>query len=154
MNRYLVGVALLAFVLLPAASVGAQEHGITPEQMKWMPAPPALPKGAQIAVLAGDPSKEGPYVYRLKAPAGYKVPPHTHPQDENATVISGTFKLGMGATMEEKNTQTLKAGGFFNMPKGMQHSGMFAEETIVQFHGIGPQNIIYVNPADDPRKSN
>jgi quercetin dioxygenase-like cupin family protein len=105
-------------------------------------------------VLAGDPSKEGPYVFRLKAPAGYKVPPHTHPQDENATVISGTFKLGMGATMEEKNTQTLKAGGFFNMPKGMQHSAMFAEETIVQFHGIGPQNIIYVNPADDPRKSN
>ena len=71
MNWYLVGVALLAFVLLPAASVGAQEHGITPEQMKWMPAPPAFPKGAQIAVLAGDPSKEGQYVFRLKAPAGY-----------------------------------------------------------------------------------
>lgn len=151
MNRCLVGVALLAFVLLPAASVGAQVLCLSPEQTKWMPAPPSYPKGAQIAVLVGDPSKEGPYVLRLKVPAGYKVPPHTHPQDENATVISGTLKLGIGGDLEEKNTQTLKAGGFFNMPKGMTHAAMFPEETIVQFHGIGPQNIIYVNPADDPR---
>jgi anti-sigma factor ChrR (cupin superfamily) len=90
----------------------------------------------------------------LKAPAGYKVPPHTHPNDENVTVISGTFNIGMGGTFDEKNGQALKVGGFVHMPKGMQHFAWSTDETIIQLHGMGPQGIIYVNPADDPRKSN
>jgi hypothetical protein len=36
----------------------------------------------------------------------------------------------------------------------MQHYAWFTEDTIVQLHGMGPQSIIYVNPTDDPRKSN
>ena len=139
-------------LIFPAA---AEDHVlISADQLKWVPAPPSFPKGAQVAVLAGDPSKEGLYVIRLKTPAGYKVPPHTHPHDENLTVISGTFNLGKGPTLDEKAVHTLKAGGFMKMPKGMQHSAWFSEESIVQIHGMGPQGIIYVNPADDPRKSN
>ena len=30
----------------------------------------------------------------------------------------------------------------------------FTEDFIIQIHGTGPQGIAYVNPADDPRKSN
>src|SRR5258706_2444648 len=33
----------------------------TPGTTKWGPAPPLLPAGAQIAVLAGDPGKAAPY---------------------------------------------------------------------------------------------
>ena len=29
-----------------------------PDNLKWAAAPPAFPKGAQIAVLSGDPSKD------------------------------------------------------------------------------------------------
>jgi hypothetical protein len=36
--------------------------------------------------------------------------------------------------------------------KGMTHYAFFPEETVIQLHGIGPQGITYVNPADDPRK--
>jgi len=39
-------------------------------------------------------------------------------------------------------------------PEGMQHFAWFTEESIIQLHGMGPQDITYVNPADDPRKSN
>jgi quercetin dioxygenase-like cupin family protein len=145
---FLVGV-------LPLSATAADEHlVVSPDNLKWSAAPPAFPKGAQIAVLSGDPSKEGLYVVRLKLPAGYKVPAHTHPNDENITVISGTFNIGMGDKLDEKKGDALKAGGFFHAPKGMQHYAWFTEDAIVQLHGMGPQGIIYVNPADDPRKSN
>jgi quercetin dioxygenase-like cupin family protein len=104
--------------------------------------------------VSGDPTKEGLYVLRLKVPSGYKVPPHVHPQDENITVISGTFNIGMGATFDDKKGSAVKAGGFAKAPKGMQHYAYFTEDTIIQIHGLGPQGITYVNPNDDPRKSN
>ena len=151
-------VLLTTLLLVSAASISAiaaDDHiAVSVDQLKWGPAPPAFPKGAQISVLAGDPTKEGLYVIRLKLPAGYKVPPHTHPNDENVTVITGTFNIGTGSTFDEKNGKALKAGGFVHMPKGMQHFAWFTEETTIQLHGMGPQGIIYVNPADDPRKSN
>jgi quercetin dioxygenase-like cupin family protein len=152
-------IVLLTTLLLvgaaPVSAIAADDHiAVSADQLKWGPAPPAFPKGAQISVLAGDLTKEGLYVIRLKLPAGYKVPPHTHPNDENVTVISGTFNIGMGSTLDEKNGKALAAGGFVHMPNGMQHFAWFTEETIIQLHGMGPQGIIYVNPADDPRKSN
>src|SRR5689334_15934045 len=69
---------------------------VRPADIKWGPAPPGLPAGAQIAVLSGDPGKAGPYVLRAKLPDGYKIPPHWHPTDENVTVLKGTFVAGKG----------------------------------------------------------
>ena len=34
---------------------------VTPDKINWKPAPAGLPPGAQIAVLAGDPTSEGPF---------------------------------------------------------------------------------------------
>jgi quercetin dioxygenase-like cupin family protein len=154
-NRISLIGGLFLIGVLPLPATAADEHVVvSPDNLKWGAAPPAFPKGAQIAVLSGDPSMEGLYVVRLKLPAGYKVPPHTHPNDENITVISGTFNIGMGDKLDEKKGDALKAGGFARAPKGMQHYAWFTEDTIVQLHGMGPQSIIYVNPADDPRKSN
>jgi len=114
-------------------------------------ASPALPKGAQQAIVVGDPAKEGGYVVRSKLPAGYKVPPHTHPNDENVTVISGTFYIGFGDKFDESKGQAVKAGGFVQAPKGVQHFAWVTEETVIQLHGVGPGGITYVNSADDPR---
>ena len=155
MKRVSLIAPLSLIILFPFPATAADNHAVvSPDQLKWAPAPPAFPKGAQMAVLSGDPSKEGLYVVRVKVPAGYKVPPHTHPNDENVTVISGTFNIGMGGTFNDKNGSALKAGGFAFAPKGMQHYAWFTEDSIIQLHGMGPQGIIYVNPADDPRKGN
>jgi anti-sigma factor ChrR (cupin superfamily) len=115
-------IASTAFFLLVSAgavsAIAADDHiTVSADQLEWGPAPPAFPKGAQISVLSGDPTKEGLYVIRLKVPAGYKVPPHTHPNDENITVISGTFNIGMGGTFDEKNGTALKAGGLCTCPR-------------------------------------
>jgi quercetin dioxygenase-like cupin family protein len=122
------------------------------DKIKWQEGPPSLPKGALIAVLEGDPSKEGPFVFRVKVPDGYRVPPHTHPKTERVTVISGTFNIGMGDKFDQKATKVMTAGSYGHWPPGMKHFVWAKGETVLQFHGMGPWSLQYVNPADDPRK--
>ena len=136
----------------PKTSAGAAVHeAMTPADLKWSAAPPSLPKGAQMAVLAGDPTKEGLFTVRLKTPAGYKIPLHTHPMDEIVTVISGNCAFTMGSASAAP--KILPAGGFVVMPAGMQHSAAMEGEAIVQVTAQGPFVINYVNPADDPQKA-
>ena len=104
--RKTVLAATLVLVSLPFGALAMDEHAaMQPDALKWGPAPPALPPGAQLAVLSGDPGKNGLYVVRVKLPAGYKVPPHTHPTDETVTVISGTFHIGMGDSLDTKKAR-------------------------------------------------
>jgi quercetin dioxygenase-like cupin family protein len=124
-----------------------------PERIEWKPGPPSLPPGAKMAVLEGDPTKEGPFVMRLQAPDGYHIPPHTHPKTERVTVISGTLLLAMGDNLDRSAAKTLPAGTYGFWPAGMKHTGWFDGATIIQIHGIGPWQINYVNPADDPRNA-
>jgi quercetin dioxygenase-like cupin family protein len=121
--------------------------------IKWGAAPPTLPKGAQIAVLAGDPSKDGPYVLRLKLPDRYVIPAHHHPTTENVTVVSGTFYAGMGDKVDQAKAAAFKPGGFASLPANMNHFAWASGETVVQVHGNGPFAIVYANPADDPAKA-
>jgi hypothetical protein len=131
----------------------ADEMALFPaDEVKWQEGPASLPKGALIAVLEGDPAREGPFVFRLKLPDGYRVPPHTHPKTERVTVLSGTFNIGMGDKFDEKATRPMPAGTFGYWPAGMKHFVWAKGETVLQFHGTGPWSIEYVNADDDPRK--
>jgi quercetin dioxygenase-like cupin family protein len=132
---------------------GDKNHVVVrPDDVKWLPAPPGLPAGAQVAVLTGNPTKAEPYVLRVKLPDGYKVPPHWHPTDENVTVIKGTLMVGKGEKFSAGASEALPAGSFARMPTGMRHFAWTKGDTILQVHGVGPFEIIYVNAADDPRK--
>jgi quercetin dioxygenase-like cupin family protein len=113
------------------ATAAAEHKSFAPDQIQWGAAPPGLPAGAQMAVLDGNPEKKGSFTVRLKMPAGYKVPPHTHPTTERVTVISGSGHLGMGATFDEAAGQSLPPGGFVVLPAGMQHFAWATEETIL-----------------------
>jgi hypothetical protein len=117
--------------------------------IKWNPAPPDLPKGAEMAVLHGDPSKKAPFTLRLKMPAGFKIPPHWHSNDEQLTIIAGTLILHMGDTMEAPPIN-ITGGGFHFLPGKMHHAAEAKGETVVQLDGSGPFDIHYLNPADNP----
>jgi hypothetical protein len=39
------------------------------------------------------------------------------------------------------------------MPQGVRHFAWAKGETVIQVSGIGPFEVNYVNPADDPRKA-
>jgi anti-sigma factor ChrR (cupin superfamily) len=144
----------LALLLAGSATAFAQEMRmpLNADEVKWSPAPNVLPAGAQIAVISGDPSKDGPYVIRLKMPANYKVAAHNHPTTEYVTVLSGDFHVGMGDKLDAQKGQLLRAGGFAEAPAKMNHYAWVTSETIVQVHGNGPFAITYVDPADDPSK--
>ena len=118
--------------------------------LKWGPAPPAFPAGAQMAVLSGDPGKAGTFVIRLMMPAGYKIPAHHHPTDEYLTVISGDFSLGMGDKLDETKGDHLTNGGFAEVPAQMNHFAWTMSGAVVQVSADGPFAMTYVNPADDP----
>ena len=150
--RRIVPVVLMLTALV-ALPVRADEHAHTvalPDTLKW--AEPAPLPGALLAVVQGDPSKEGLFVYRLKVPAGYKVPPHLHKASENVTVLSGVFFVGAGEKFDQGAGQELPVGGFVSIPPNHPHFAWAGnQETIVQVHGMGPTDLRFVNPADDPR---
>ena len=132
---------------------GPAEHVvIMPDKIEWQDAK-MLPAGAKLAVLDGDPAKEGFFTIRAKLPAGYRIPPHWHPGVERVTVLSGTFHIGAGERIDEKTAAKLPAGAYTAMPKGMRHFAYVDGETEIQISSMGPWGITYVNPADDPRKA-
>lgn len=124
-----------------------------PAEIQWKDGPPSLPTGAKFAVLEGDPSKDGMFVMRIKLPAGFHIPAHTHPKPERVTVIQGTFKLAMGEKLKPADAHVLPVGSYGVWPAGMIHAAWSEGESIVQVHGMGPWAINYVNPADDPRNA-
>ena len=147
-------IATLILAALPAASLAMDEiTGKQPDALKWGAPPPMLPPGSELAVVAGDPTKNEAYVMRLRTPANYMLPAHTHPADSNITVLSGAYHIGKGAKLDPSKGETLGPGAFINMTKGIQHYAWTPTPTVVQFHGMGPFEINYVNPADDPRKA-
>ena len=139
-----------------SASTGAQGTHVmvTPDQVKWGPGPPSLPPGAQLAVLEGDPSKAGSsFAIRAKFPDGYRVPPHWHPTDERVLVLEGTLGVGLGEKFDPAAGHELPAGSYAVMPQGVRHFAWAKGETVIQVSGMGPFEVNYVNPADDPRKA-
>jgi catechol 2,3-dioxygenase-like lactoylglutathione lyase family enzyme len=130
-----------------------EKNAFTPETIPWGPAPPVVRKGAQFAVLEGDPTaSSGDFTIRLKMPDGFRIAPHFHPQRENVTIISGTFKVGMGDEFETDKMKAFTAGSFAFLDPDMHHYAMACGETIVQVHGQSPLQFNYVNPNDDPSK--
>ena len=97
-----------------------------------------------------------PYTIRLKFPAHYAIPAHSHPTDANVVVISGALTFGMGEKLIDSapDNKTLTGGGFALMPAGMNHYAFTTdEETTIVLYGQGPVEFKYVNPADDPRNA-
>lgn len=122
------------------------------EELEWQ-AVASMAPGATMTVLEGDLSQEGPFTFRLKLPANYRVEPHTHPAYERVTVLSGTFYFAHGEEFDPTQTVALPPGGFAVMAPGEPMFGYTREETVIQLHGNGPWGIKYVNPEDDPRNN-
>lgn len=133
----------------PASHSGGH-HVTLPDQVQWQDSP-ALPAGAKVAVIEGDPAKEGYFAMRARLPDGYRIPAHWHPGYERVTVLSGTFHLGTGEKFDKAAARALPAGSYTSMEPGMRHFAWAEGETVLQINTLGPWGITYVNPADDPR---
>jgi len=113
---------------------------------------PAFERGAKVAILQGMPGQSGPVVVRLKFPANYVIAPHFHSTDEVITVLTGTLYAGMGDKLERDKSLAFPTGAFVVMPAKHHHFAWTQSETMVEIHANDPFDIVYVNPADDPRR--
>jgi len=149
MTRIFLVAVVLATVFAGVATADETHKILKPDAIQWG-ASPRLPKGAQLAVIYGDPRKEGHYIILAKMPDGYAIPAHWHSQTENVTVISGIFNVGMGDRLDQSKGEALGPGGFFSSGSEMHHYAWATGETIIQVTGMGPFDVIYVDPKDDP----
>jgi quercetin dioxygenase-like cupin family protein len=158
MKKIASAITFAAILVGGSSGLYAQSHTQLlqmPQEAQWGPAPPMLPAGAQIAVLSGDPTNAVPYSVRLKFPANYAIPAHSHPTDENVVVVSGAVTFGMGDKLDKKaaTNKTLGVGGYALASAGMNHFSYTTQESTIVLFGMGPVEFKYVNPADDPRNA-
>jgi quercetin dioxygenase-like cupin family protein len=139
-------------MLYSVSYLAAQGTPSKDDSLHWGPAPTAFPRGAQMAVVSGDPTRAGAFRIQLKMPDGYRIPPHSHPTDEMIEIKQGTFVVGMGDTFDLAKTKAMATGEQGTVPANAHHYGQARGETIVSVTAVGPFAMTYVNPADDPRK--
>jgi quercetin dioxygenase-like cupin family protein len=124
---------------------------ILPDDIDWQPFA-AFPTPARLAIVVGQPTEPGPYVIRVKVPAGVKLMPHRHPEDRVYTVISGVFYIGLGEQFDEAKLAAYPPGAVIVLPGGTPHFHWAKSgEYVSQVTAIGPLGLEYLNPEDDPR---
>jgi len=128
-------------------------RSILSEQGEWQRFAP-FPPSARLAVLIGDPHQAGPYVIRVKLPAGVKLMPHRHPEDRVYTVLSGVFYVGIGDRFNTDGLQAFPPGIVVVLPGGNWHFHWAKSgEYVTQVTAIGPLGLEYHDPQDDPRSA-
>ena len=122
-----------------------------PEDIDFEPFP-SFPPPARLAVVVGRPAEPGPYVVRVKLPAGVRLMPHRHREDRVYTVISGVFYIGLGEEFDDGKLRAYPPGAVIVLPSGTAHFHWAKSgEYVTQVTAAGPISLEYVNPADDPR---
>jgi quercetin dioxygenase-like cupin family protein len=108
---------------------------VRPEEIVWQ----RSERGPDIAVIYGDPAKEGFYIIRARFAPGVMSAPHYHPGDRHVTVIAGTWWAGTGADFDRDKTVPLGPGSYMKHPAGEVHfDGAKDVEAIVEIKGMGP----------------
>lgn len=147
-----VGMALGLGALMATPVVAAEYARVLPSDIQWKDAP-SLGPGAKTAVIEGDPKLSGPFVMRLKLPPNTRIGVHTHPADENVTVLSGVFYFAASDRFDAKMAKAFGPGSYISIGKGKP---MFAyttdKETVLQLHGSGPWGLTYLDRADGQAK--
>jgi hypothetical protein len=117
-----------------------------PQELVWQPSWP----GTSMAVVSGNPSAAGTFVFRFRMPNGYWICPHTHPVDAHIRTVSGTFVVGMGTTLDTTAVQVLGPGQDVSLEAGMAHYEGARGATEIEVRGTGRWGITFVNPGTDP----
>lgn len=148
MNSNIRAIALSFVLFMTTAFAFAQSEAlrpmqVTPDQLKWTP----NPGGSMNAVLVGDSAKAGLYASRTKFSSGYRVEPHSHPNEKIVMVLSGTVWVGYGEQFDESKMKAMPAGSVWTEPPNQPHFAWAKEgEVILHVVGNGPTGTNPVRP--------
>lgn len=131
----------------PPAAPARAPIQVVPGRVPWAEAPPSMPAGTRIAVLEGDPKAPGLFTLRLEIPAGFRLAPHWHPQDERVTVLSGSLSVGFGETFDPTKGTAFPAGSFYVNPTPLPHYVWSDGGAVIQITGLGPWEVKLLHGA-------
>lgn len=139
-NLFTVLVAAIVACAGAAAFAAASVTTIAAGSEHWTAPPgPGARQGVMQAILLGNPTGTGFYVTRLKEAPNYRILPHTHPERQNLTVLSGTYYLGLGTKFNRSSATAYHAGSFISIPAHVAHYAFVGSAgAIVQEDGMGP----------------
>jgi quercetin dioxygenase-like cupin family protein len=105
--------------------------------LEWLT--PLIIPGLVYAWVLGDEKKPGLYMLRATLSDGTIIPPHTHPDKRNNTVLSGTLYVGFGDSFNIDKLVEIKQGEIYTTPAGTPHFLMAKDGDVTyQESGIGP----------------
>ena len=114
---------------------------VFPNTLQWV-SPPNLPALKAVWVLGAE-QQPGPYIFRVKLTANGRIPPHTHPDERNSTVLSGTIYVGFGEIFDENKVVAVPAGAVYVAPAHVPHY-VWAKDGDAEYQeaGIGPTGTV------------
>lgn len=151
--KLLTALAALGITVGAAAAGDVPKEAVklTPSEFQWKLSP-RVP-GLEVADMIGDQTKAGPYLYRVKFPANFKLEAHGHPDERRYTILSGTWYIGWGKKFDAGKLIALPAGSFYTEPAEIPHFVATKDEgAVIEISGTGPTKQIWVDPAHAPKK--
>jgi quercetin dioxygenase-like cupin family protein len=116
---------------------------VLPDSIRWV-SPPNIP-GLQAAWILGAEQKPGPYIVRVKLGSGVRIPPHTHPDDRNTTVLAGTIYVGFGELFDETKVVAVPTGAVYVAPADVPHYVWAKDgDAMYQEAGVGPTSTSFI----------
>ncbi len=130
-----------------SASADPVLHAVKPDEIAWQEirrSPPLF-----RAMIHGEQGNAGAFTFRVRAAAGHRLLPHTHPDERVITVLEGIYWSAVGDTWDEAKLVAFPAGSFYVVPAGVPHySAVLEGETTFQESGTGPsRNDMIPQPA-------
>jgi len=151
MKTYIATLSLgLLFTVAYAAPLSSPQLRLTPSEIDSMQAHDSGAgtsgvAGIRATVIAGDPTRDGPYTIRLSVPANTKIQAHTHRDARTAIVISGVWYFGYGPVAGAAAEKALPPGSFYTEPGGVAHfAETKADPVVVYITGKGPTDTVFV----------
>ena len=140
----------LLFTAAYASPLSSPQFRVTPNEVDSMQAHDSGAgtsgvAGIRTTVVAGDPTRDGPYTIRLSIPANSRIQAHTHRDNRTAIVVYGVWYFGYGPVAGAAAEKALPAGSFYTEPGGVAHfAETKADPVIVYITGNGPTDTVYV----------
>ena len=143
--RHLTAIFLVVISIFADLAVAQSiaPEPILPDTLRWV-SPPNM-SGLQAAWILGAEQKQGSYMLRVKLSSGARIPPHTHPDERNTTVLIGTVYVGFGENFDEAHIIAIPAGAVYVAPANVPHYVWAKEgDVIYQEAGMGPTGTSFV----------
>jgi quercetin dioxygenase-like cupin family protein len=137
-SRFLLRAATVSALLVMGCANSAENaKPVLPQDLVWF-SPPGN-AAVQGAWALGAENKPGPYLFRVKLAHGARIPPHTHPDERNSTVLAGTIYVGFGEVFDEAKVVAIPPGGVYVAPANVPHY-VWAKDGEAEYQeaGVGP----------------